>query len=164
MPVLPADLLIRPWRAADLPRVCAIEAACFGEPWSEAMFRDELANPVARCLVCVGRPSPAVPSDVLGFALWWRVVDELHLHQIAVDPAWRRRGLARRLMEELERRGAAEGAVLIDLEVRPGNHAARALYRGLGFQEVGLRRRYYADGEDAVVLHRSIGPAPPEAA
>lgn len=160
MPVLPPNLLLRPWDAEDVPRVATIEAASFPEPWSEAMFQDELSNRVARCIVCVG----GEPRDVLGFALWWLVADEVHLHQIAVDPAWRRRGIARRLMEELERRGVAEGATLVDLEVRPGNHPARALYRGLGFQEVGVRRAYYTDGEDAVVLRRAIGPEPPEAA
>jgi ribosomal-protein-alanine N-acetyltransferase len=154
----PSEPRIRPCEPVDVPRVWAIEAASFPEPWSEATLRAELANPLARLLVCVVGEPPAL----VGFALFWLVADEVHLHQIAVDPGWRRRGLARRLLAALEREGRAAGATLVDLEVRAGNTPARALYAALGFAEVTQRRRYYADGEDAVVLRKALAgdPAP----
>lgn len=155
MPDPPDNLVARPWRPEDIPRIVAIEVASFGEPWSEAMIREELDGELGHCDVVVGGPR----QEILGFSLYWLVAEEVHLLVLAVDPAWRRRGVARRLMAELERRGAAGRATVIDLEVRPTNQAARAFYRALGFDEVGLRPRYYANREDAVLLRRTMGPS-----
>ena len=69
--------------------------------------------------------------------------DELHINSLAVDPAWRRRGLARRLLVSVLGDAVASGAQSATLEVRRSNEAARALYEGLGFKVDGVRRDYY---------------------
>lgn len=98
-----------------------------------------------------------LPTGLAGFALAWRAADELHLTDLGVLPAYRRQGVARRLVLELlaEARAAALRVVL--LEVRASNGAALALYQGLGFVELDRRRRYYSDPEeDAVVMQLEL--------
>lgn len=96
------------------------------------------------------------PAGAVGFLLAWRAADELHLTDLGVAEAWRRRGVARRLVQDLLRQAGAARLVL--LEVRAGNAAALALYASLGFSELDRRARYYADsGEDAVVMQLKLG-------
>lgn len=94
-----------------------------------------------------------------GFALTWRVADEVHLINIATHPAERRRGVARALLGALIEDALSSGARMVLLEVRRSNHAAIGLYRKHGFCAIGLRRAYYSDnGEDAVEMLLSIDP------
>jgi ribosomal protein S18 acetylase RimI-like enzyme len=79
---------------------------------------------------------------------------------VAVDPAWRRRGIARAVLRRLEAEAIGRGATEAWLEVRAGNAAALALYRASGWTACGRRPRYYRDGEDAVLLSRDLGPPP----
>jgi len=114
-------------------------------------FPAELAKRHALLLV-------ALSGDVVhGFLLAWRAVDELHLTDLGVTEGSRRRGAARCLVRALSALGKSTGAVVILLEVRASNAAARALYSALGCREVGTRARYYADtGEDAVVMRLEL--------
>ncbi len=81
------------------------------------------------------------------------VEDELHILNIAVDRAWRRHGLASKLLEELFQKAAGLGVETAFLEVRSSNVAAHHLYDSLGFKRIGVRKAYYPDtGEDAVVM------------
>lgn len=89
---------------------------------------------------------------VVGWLEAQRVAGEVHVLGVGVVPERRRRGIATALV-----RFVAAGARLVRLEVRASNEAARRFYGGLGFDEVGLRSRYYDNGEDAVLL--SLGPA-----
>ena len=83
--------------------------------------------------------------------------DDAELQRIAVDPAYRRRGLASELLEAVEARAAADGATRLLLEVREDNTPAAAFYESRGFEEVGRRRGYYRDGAAAVVLGKKVG-------
>lgn len=82
--------------------------------------------------------------------------DEVEILDVAVRPAQRRRGCARRLIDALLTMASQRRAVRVVLEVRRSNAAALGLYRGLGFEVVGQRTRYYRDGEDALVLARLV--------
>ena len=84
------------------------------------------------------------------------VADEAELLAVTVAPEGRRRGLARRLMRAVTEAAAWAGARRLFLEVRSRNAAARALYAGEGFDEVGRRPRFYGD-DDAVLMARAIG-------
>jgi ribosomal-protein-alanine N-acetyltransferase len=97
-------------------------------------------------------------ADGAGFVLVRRVLDEAEVLTLAVHPDAQRGGVGRGLMWAAMCRAAAEGARTMFLEVAAGNMAARALYTGLGFTQVGLRRRYYADGADALVLRAPLIP------
>ncbi len=82
---------------------------------------------------------------------------EVSLLNVAVDPDFRRLGLASQLLGAMERRAAEESAEAIFLEVRRGNEGARALYERDGYGQVGIRKKYYADtGEDALVLSKML--------
>jgi ribosomal-protein-alanine N-acetyltransferase len=138
---------------SDLSAVVRISAACFPNPWTHEEFEKELERPYA--LLRVLRPSPQEP--VCAFANYWHVADELQVMNIATEPAVRRRGYARALLRDLIQTGQSRNVRWVTLEVRRSNVAARALYRAFGFEEQGIRQRYYSDnGEDAVVMHLAL--------
>jgi ribosomal-protein-alanine N-acetyltransferase len=140
-------------RELDLPRVMEIERAAFSHPWSEEMIRRELEHEFSTVLLATdGRDGP-----ILGFAVVWLVHDELHVLNVAVAPESRRRGVARSVLDRVEGSGREQGARIAMLEVRRSNAPAIALYRSLGYHEVGVRPRYYAeDGEDALVMDKAL--------
>lgn len=133
--------------ARDLEGVLAVNAASFRHPWSADQVQRELATPWSSILVAV-----AERGEVLGFAVTWDVHDEVHLLNVAVAPAARRSGVARSLLAEVAARGRARGARLVSLEVRAGNAGAIALYRSLGYREVGRRPGYYAEEQEDALL------------
>ena len=130
--------VIRSATRADAPRLAQI-ASLSGYPWSEARFDEELAMERTRALIAEEEGQTA------GFAIGWQVMDELELHLIAVDPAARRKGLGRALLE-------AFGAT--HLEVSEHNEAALALYRAAGYRAIGRRPDYYGPGDAAVQMER----------
>jgi len=92
-------------------------------------------------------------GSVVAYCACWMLFDELHINSLAVEEHWRRRGLARRLLADVFREATGAGATSATLEVRQSNHAARALYEGLGFAVEGVRRDYYQNPrEDALIL------------
>ena len=151
-----AGLAFRRMRAADLPRVMEIERAAFSYPWSEELVRRELGHEFSTVLLAAEPPRGPSGERLLGFVITWLVHDELHVLNVAVAPEARRRGVARALLAEAEARGRSQGARIATLEVRRSNRPAIELYRSLGYREVGARPRYYADGEDALVMDREM--------
>lgn len=144
--------LLRRMVAGDLPEVMAVENRAFRNPWSEDLFRRELTHDWSTILLAL-EPRPDGGRALLGFVIFWVVHDEIHVLNVAVDPPARRRGVARALLEETIERGRAKGLALATLEVRKSNLGAIALYDGLGFRQVGVRKGYYVDeNEDAIVM------------
>ena len=139
------DALVRPMRAADLPAVMEVARASLPQPWSEPVWREELASVFAVYLVLQRG------SDVSGFVGVKRVAEEAHVMTLAVPPGSRRRGLGRALVLAAFADPALAGVRRVYLEVRPSNAAARALYDSLGFRETGRRKNYYGD-EDALLM------------
>lgn len=93
-----------------------------------------------------------------GMVLARAIAEEAEILTLAVTPEARRQGIARALLAAARRDAEARGASELFLEVAAGNAPARALYGGCGFAEVGRRRRYYANGEDALVLRAVLSP------
>ena len=145
-------LSVRRMTGADVPKIHAIERECFAMPWSEASIRHDLTeNAVARWLVL------ADGEQVLAYAAMWLVIDEGHVCNIAVAPAYRGRGYGRRITEALIALAREEGMALMTLEVRRSNAVAQALYHSLGFRDVGYRKRYYEDNrEDALIMYLDL--------
>ena len=137
--------------AADLDGVIAVDDVSFERPWTRAMYEADLENPsVTRIYVIRTAESP-----VAGYCAAWLLAPELHINNVAIRPECRRRGLATFLLERVLDEAVAEGATRATLEVRRSNHAARALYEGLGFRVRGVRRDYYTDPvEDGLILWR----------
>ena len=110
---------------------------------------EELARPWAKLWVV----RDGAEGSPLGFALAWNAADEVHLLDLAVDEAARRRGIGRELVGAVLDHARETAARLVLLEVRRSNAAAIALYRSHGFSENGVRRAYYSDnGEDAIEM------------
>jgi ribosomal-protein-alanine N-acetyltransferase len=144
------SVVLRPMQRSDLDAVLAIEQRAFPQPWSRSFFEKELAAPQARCTVAVQR-EPDAPV-LVGYTVCWRVLDELHLLNVAVHPEHRGAAVGRYLVEQVLEDGRKSGGRVAYLEVRAGNIAARRLYRRLGFRDLGVRRGYYGPGQDAIVM------------
>ncbi|HEX9289937.1 MAG TPA: ribosomal protein S18-alanine N-acetyltransferase [Anaeromyxobacteraceae bacterium] len=140
----------------DLDRVMEIEKDGFAHPWSADLLRREMVHDWSTILLATDMRfgSAGLPREVIvGFVVYWLVHDELHILNIATAVEERRRGVGRALMEEAATRARKAGAVLATLEVRRSNVSALALYRDLGYRQVGVRPNYYVDeGEDAIVM------------
>jgi len=135
----------------DLDQILAIEAASFTSPWTREMYLAELDNVGVSYCYAARDESGAI----VGFCSFWRVADELHINNLAVAPACRRRGVATALLTFVLDEGDKLGARRASLEVRRSNDAARQLYERLGFAAAGVRRAYYTNPvEDALVLWR----------
>jgi ribosomal-protein-alanine N-acetyltransferase len=138
-----------------LEQVLRIERRSFGSPWTRNHFLFELRdNRYAENWVV------ELEDRVLGYACVWSQDDELKINNIAIDPQHRGRGLGRWLLRALLARARETGCRSAELEVRPSNAAALALYCSEGFQQVGRRKGYYSvEKEDALVLRASLeGP------
>jgi ribosomal-protein-alanine N-acetyltransferase len=136
---------------ADLEAVLEIDVPAFREPRAvrENSLREELARSWARLFVARVDGGRAV-----GYLLYWHVVDEAHVINVAVAPQERRHGIGRALVAHLLGHASANGIVKLLLEVRASNIAAIGLYESAGFTKFNVRARYYADGEDAVEMMR----------
>ena len=136
-------------RPEELDQAAALEAACFSHPWSRRTLEAELQNPTAVFYAaCMG-------GRVAGYAGLHQVLDEGYIDNVAVFPAFRRRGVAGRLVGRLCAHARQEKLQFLTLEVRESNRGALALYQKWGFTQVGRRPRFYDDPqEDALLLTR----------
>ena len=143
--------------ASDLDAVLAIEEASFHNPTTRAWYESELQRPDV-CYVYVIRTSDA---GVVGFCAFWRVVDQIHINNLAIHPKFRGHGLGTRLLEAVLHEAARLGAPSATLEVRRSNESAKRLYQRAGFAIVGVRTSYYTNPiEDALILSRTGGIVP----
>ena len=148
---------IRLLTADDIDRVMEIENVCFPAPWEkEAFLNDLTANAAARYL------GVFFDGVLAGYAGVWFLMEEAHVVNVAVAPEYRRRGLAEKLMDALIRLCADSGGVWMSLECRRSNAAAQSLYHKLGFIDVGYRRHYYENDEDALIMVKLSLPEPDE--
>ncbi len=137
--------------SGDLDAVIDIENRSSPAPWSGQLFLEDLTRKWAHVdLARVALDGSSLV--VVGFANYWLVHDEVHLLNLATHPNHRRRGIGTRLMDHLVDVATGNDCRLITLEVRRANEGAQALYRSHGFEAVGMRSRYYSDGEDALVM------------
>lgn len=150
-------LQTRPMGAADAEGAAELEQRCFAgahhEAWSANMFLSEVGEDVS------APRSWWVAHDngkLLGFAGGMVVDNDIQILDVAVDPDQRRRGIARKLLAHVSYDAQMLGATTASLEVETENAAAIALYRALGFEQIGCRRDYYGAGNDALVMQTSL--------
>jgi ribosomal-protein-alanine N-acetyltransferase len=150
------EVMTESWLAA----VCRVEQSAYPHPWTRGNFNDSLrAGYQAQLLI--GGVGP--DTQLLGYFVAMQGVDEVHLLNITVTPAWQRQGWARLMLDALVLWSRGQGAHWVWLEVRVSNTRARAVYERYGFRQVGSRRQYYpadkAGREDAVVMSMALSAA-----
>lgn len=143
-------IAVREWSYEDLNAIAKLETRCFHDPWKEEDFRSSYAQPV-----CYG---VVVEDDgvIVGYACAILLFESGDVANVAVAPEYRRQGLGKRLLCWIEEKAKSLGVERLFLEVRVSNHSARALYAGYGFEEISVRKRYYEDGEDALVMQKNL--------
>ena len=129
-----------------LDTLVALERECFRQSWSQATLADALAD--ERYIVLLVRQD----EKICGFALGWSIGEEAELARIGVLAHWRNRQLGEELTRGLCMAFRERGAEAVFLEVREDNIPARRLYEKCGFLEIGLRKNYYEDGQNAVIM------------
>lgn len=134
----------------DAPALAKLHADALQEAWSEASFREMLAQTGA------GGWKLMVDNSLAAFLLLRQTTDEAEILTLITASAYRRQGLARGLLEQSLQQLAEKGCARVYLELRTGNRIARSLYESCGFTLTGQRPRYYPDGEDALVMRRIL--------
>lgn len=138
-----------PMEEIHVSQIAALEQICFSDPWVESSIRSELENPLSYWLVAMDE------EHVVGYIGSQTVLGEADIMNVAVDPAYRRQGLARLLLERLQEDLTAQEVHSLTLEVRVSNEPAIALYGALGYVQVGRRPNYYhKPKEDALILRK----------
>ncbi|MGM9613983.1 MAG: ribosomal protein S18-alanine N-acetyltransferase [Oscillospiraceae bacterium] len=136
-------MMIRKAGPEDVPVIAALEEECFSEPWPEAM----IGRLRERFTVALEE------ETVAGYLVLSTVLDEGNIDNVAVSPAYRRRGIADALVENAVTCGRESGLAALMLEVRASNIPAIRLYEKHGFEAVGRRKNYYTKPrEDAILM------------
>lgn len=139
---------------ADIEAILEVEDASFTNPWTTEMYLAELQHPDVSFIYAARDRT----RHIVGFCAFWRVLDELHINNLAVSPSHRREGVASALLAAVLRDGTKVGASRATLEVRRSNTVAIQLYKRFGFSVAGIRAGYYTHpDEDALVLWRGNG-------
>ncbi|MFH1130405.1 MAG: ribosomal protein S18-alanine N-acetyltransferase [Pseudomonadota bacterium] len=151
------DLQILRATQKDLVGIVGIEKLAFSSPWSFQDFENELTRPWA-CLEVLRktRGCDLYKSPILAFMDYWLIPDEIQLLKIATHPDHLRQGLGIALMEHLVSKAKEHAITRITLEVRTLNVPAILLYERFSFKHVGVRPKYYPNGEDALLMDLQI--------
>ena len=140
-------IIVCPMSDSDLEEVLAIETDSFPHPWSTTHFHDELASPYSFPLVALDQN-----GSIVGYICPMLLLDEGHILDVAVHRDFRGHGIGKLLVTRVLSDCREKGAAFVSLEVRPSNVEALTLYKSLGFTETGRRKRYYENGEDAILM------------
>jgi len=136
----------------DINDVLSIERVSFSHPWTKSLFMDELKNPYSHSYVLKTHK-----GEIIGYIIFWIIMDEGHILSIAVHPSYRNMGYGSLLLKfSLDLLQKKAGKVMT-LEVRRSNIPAISLYRKFGFRVVGIRKNYYINNrEDALVMEKEF--------
>lgn len=134
-----------------IPDILKVEAECFSAPWSQAMFLEEISGKFAHYFVA------EIEGEAVAYMGMWSLSGEGHITNVAVAGNHRRKGIAKSLIEHFIDIARKENLEFMTLEVRASNIAAISLYEYFGFTQVGVRKKYYENTEDALLLTKFFG-------
>ena len=144
-------MVIREMKIGDVPQIAKLETICFSDPWSEKSIASELENRLSYWLVA------EQDGIIIGYVGSQSVLDSADMMNIAVAPAYRRKGIGRMLIAALIDHLLQKKIRFLLLEVRISNISAISLYNSMGFEQVGRRPRYYHNPrEDALILRKEL--------
>lgn len=135
----------------DIAGIMKLEEGAIDHPWEQQAIEALYSSDMKTALV-----ETDAEGDLIGYVGAEWVLDEGNIGNLAVAPGHRRKGIARRLMEEIEKDLKGHGITVIFLEVRHDNEAAIALYTSLGYKTYNSRKDYYGEGKDALLMKKSI--------
>lgn len=139
---------------ADIPQVVKLEKTIFPDPWSPAAFEEQVTGD------CWGGIVAESDGEIIGYACWYTVTGESHLTNIAVEPKYRRKSVAKQLLDDILQVVTDNNCEYMFLEVRPSNTEAIAFYKRYQFEVMCRRPDYYRQPvEDALVMGKYLaGP------
>ena len=138
--------MLRKWEQCDNERITYLEKICFSDPWNFDMVCETANHTNFYGVVC------EEGGKVVGYAGAIFVFDSADIALVAVDPDYRRRGIAFDMLKKLESELFEKGVENLFLEVRVSNLSAQSLYLKFGFNPIGKREKYYENAEDAIVM------------
>lgn len=141
-----SDFSLRPATEEDLHKVLEIEKSVHAAPWNDEHFRAELAKPHSQFLIMTDDESDEI---VAGYIVFWILMEECHILNVAVGTPHQRMGLARQMVRKAISFAQQGDCKRVFLEVRKSNMPAIQLYQGQGFNIVQVRKNAYSNGEDA---------------
>ncbi|MEM9770292.1 MAG: ribosomal protein S18-alanine N-acetyltransferase [Cyanobacteria bacterium P01_D01_bin.73] len=152
------QFVLREIAEADLDEVLALDQRALGGLWNRKGYLAEFDSDTSALLGLWSVPPENTASEsndtaqLIGLACTWFIVDEAHITAIAIDPNHQRQGLGQLLLVALLRASQQKGMKRATLEVNCNNAAAIALYEKFGFKQVGIRKKYYPNGDNAAIL------------
>lgn len=147
-----SQAVVRPMTIEDIPTILTIEEVSFPAPWSMESFRSEISDNSLARYYCL-----ELEEKVIGYMGLWLIIGEAHITNIAIWPGCRGQGWGEFLLRSVMTEMIKIGIYRLTLEVRVSNTNAQNLYKKLGFQPAGIRKRYYSDNqEDALIMWASL--------
>ncbi len=145
--VLKDRVHLRAMSPSDIDQIMVIERASFTSPWSARFFLEEIRVSYSKSILA------EIDGRVIAYIVYWQLPTDVDIHNLAVNPDFRRRGIGQGLLTATIDHARERQLNRVTLEVRQSNRIAQRLYESLGFQPKGLRRGYYSnDGEDAIIM------------
>lgn len=144
-------LIVRNMTESDIEAIVSMEKAVFSDAWTAKGIRDTYNQSHAFVMTA------EVENKLAGYCIVYFVLDEGEIARIAVDNCFRRQGVGRKLLEQVENTCKEKGIIRLMLDVRESNESARAFYKSLGFKEDGVRRNFYEmPKENAVLMSKQV--------
>ena len=144
-------MVIRKMQMQDVSAIAELEKICFSDPWSENSIASELNNPLSYWLVAEEK------GEIAGYVGSQSVLDAADMMNLAVSPKCRQQGIGQALVSALVEHLRQNHVIALLLEVRVSNGPAIALYKKMGFVQVGCRPKYYHNPrEDALILRKEL--------
>ena len=144
--MITSEYSLRPVTEEDLPKLVEIEQKVHVAPWSLAHFHAELDKPYSQVLVLT---DDETDSQIAAYVVYWLMLDECEILNIAVDLPFRGLRFAKRMLRQVVNAATHKDLKRVVLDVRKTNQAAIQLYQGLGFTITQVRKNFYSNGEDA---------------
>lgn len=140
------NLKISNMTISDFENISPILTSDFDDFWSCKTLQSELNNPNSYYIVA------KLNAEIVGFAGIWKSVDDVHITDIVVKKDFRKKGIGSLLLEKLISLTKELKFKELTLEVNSNNEPAKKLYLKFGFKELGIRKRYYNNTDDAVIM------------
>ncbi|MBN1385091.1 MAG: ribosomal protein S18-alanine N-acetyltransferase [Elusimicrobia bacterium] len=144
------NLHIRKLQFKDIDTIVNIEKDSYPDPWSRKMFERGLRLDFSHFFV------GEVVSEIASYAELWHIMDEVHLTNITVAKDYRKQGLGTKMLRHVISFSKSLKIKRIFLEVRETNLPAIILYKKFGFNKIGIRKKYYSNSDDAVIMGKCL--------